>query len=91
MEIQPLNRYLVVSLQEQQNEGSSVLVPEEYKIADRHSLATVKNISDDCKLNVSVGDQVIVETAMVQAVSLGQEKVCLVLENYVFCVVKSDD
>ena len=91
MNIQPLNRYLVVSLEEQQSEQPRVLVPEEYKIADRHSLATVLNISDDCRLNVAAGDKIVIETNMVETVFLDQQKVCLVLENYVFCVIREND
>ena len=86
MNIKPLNRYLIISLEERESRKPSVLVPEEYKIVDRHSLATVLNTSDDCKLNITKGDEIVVETSMVENISLGHEKICLILENYVYGV-----
>tara|TARA_R100000008_G_scaffold86307_1_gene78829 strand:- start:8269 stop:8550 length:282 start_codon:yes stop_codon:yes gene_type:complete len=89
--LNPLNRHLVleeVEIEEEKEEGSLVLVPEDYKLKKQsvHGVYKVVGRAQDCeKINEKiVGKNVVVEEGMVQKVSLGKEKYYLVLENYVY-------
>ena len=43
-------------------------------------------MANDCKINVSEGDEIVFESAMLQTVSVGDDEVNMLLENYVLAV-----
>ena len=90
MNFQPQNRYLLVKTQTQEDaENTGVLLPEGYASPkDKYVLATVLDSANDCKresnLRVYInGSRIIIDSSMVEAVSMAGERYEIVLENYV--------
>ena len=87
MSYKPVNRMIVVDLgEEEEQEQSMVLLPEGVKPPERYGIGIVKSIANDCNINVSEGDEIIFESAMLQTVPVGDDELNMVLENYVLAV-----
>ena len=91
MKLKPYNRYLLIEpcdTAEGETE-STILVPEDYKPKDFHTLATIVDIAEDCKdsLTSKVGTKLICTTNMVEEVKVSGKVYYLLLENYILCLV----
>lgn len=83
----PFNRHLLVepvAIQESRGEAM-VLIPESSVSKPTYSLFRLQAVSSDCqeKFHEHVGGTLLVNTNMVEEVTVGQEKFNLVLENHV--------
>ena len=92
MKFNPQNRYLLVQTQKQEDaDNSGVLLPEGYVVPkDKYVMATVLACAADCKrddiyqkLIYQRGTKVVVDSSMVENVSVAGEDHEIVLENYV--------
>ena len=80
----PFNRYIQVEpIKETEGSGPTVLVPEDYKVEPKHMTVKVIGLSDSCKVRPSLGEHIIIESSMVEELTLNRSKYYLVLENYV--------
>jgi len=91
MKIKPYNRYLLIDPCDTTEDDveNAILVPEDYKPKDFHTLATIVDIAEDCKdsLTSRVGSKLICTTNMVEEVKVGGKVYYLLLENYILCLV----
>ena len=87
MNFNPKNRHLLISTTpREEKEDAGVLLPEGYSLpSEKYVVATVLDISSDCKkeLEVGKGQKIVVDNAMIESVSVGQSRYEIVLENYV--------
>ena len=90
MNFQPQNRYLLVKTQTQEDaENTGVLLPEGYvSPKDKYVLATVLASANDCKRESNFkayknGSRIVIDSSMVETVSMAGERYEIVLENYV--------
>ena len=92
MKFYPKNRYLLVQTQSQEDaENTGVLLPEGYSLPkDKYVMATVLDSAEDCKREAvyggalyKEGSKVVVDSSMVEAVSISGETYEIVLENYI--------
>ncbi len=92
MKFYPKNRYLLVQTQAQEDaENAGVLLPEGYSLPkDKYVMATVLDSAEDCKREAvyggalyKEGSKVVVDSSMVEAVSISGETYEIVLENYI--------
>ncbi len=91
MKIYPCNRFLhVCPHEEEEQQESAVLLPEDYKIKPLYNTAKVLAKSEDCKVNVSVGENIVYQTNMIEEIDINGEKHYLLLENHVLCVASSE-
>ena len=66
----PLNRHILIDIDQRTDEQKSLIVlPEDYKPEqERHSVVQVINKSDDVKFDLSVGAQIVVDSAMIEEI-----------------------
>ena len=92
MRFNPQNRYLLIQTQKQEDaENTGVLLPEGYSLPkDKYVMATVLDSAEDCKRETvyggalyKEGSKVVVDSSMIEAVSVSGETYEIVLENYV--------
>lgn len=92
MKFYPKNRYLLVQTQAQEDaDNTGVLLPEGYSLPkDKYVMATVLDSAEDCKREAvyggalyKEGSKVVVDSSMVEAVSISGETYEIVLENYI--------
>ena len=94
MSFQPINRHLLLEpiVQETKKEKkSTILVPDDYSVAkSQYETYSVLAIAKDCekKINLSIGDKVVVDNRMVEEVKIKHEAYYLLLENYVYGIIK---
>ena len=92
--LKPTNRHLLIipHFRKAKQTNSGVLLPEEYKHEEsRYIKATVVAIADDCStqfrtLKRSSHDEnktIVIDSAMIEEVSIDNKKNYLILENYV--------
>ena len=94
MNLIPRNRHLVVEpiLREEQEEGSKVLLPDDYlksKREEPHISVRVLQVAPDCDINVCKGDIAVIESRMLQEIDIQNVKVNIILQNYVLGVLSS--
>tara|TARA_B100001094_G_scaffold256307_1_gene255459 strand:- start:3739 stop:4011 length:273 start_codon:yes stop_codon:yes gene_type:complete len=85
----PLNRHILIDLDQRTDEQKSLIVlPEDYKPEqERHSVVQVINKSDDVKFDLSVGTQIVVDSAMIEEIVVNNTTYNVILENYVVGVL----
>ena len=91
MKIYPCNRYLLVDPQEEEQQESAVLLPEDYRTKPVFSTAKLLVKSEECKLNVCVGENIVYQTNMIEEIDINGQKHYLLLENHVLCVISNED
>ena len=86
MYFEPKNRHLLVfPLEEDKKEKSLIVLPDDYKKPQSvYITCDVLGIASDCKIEVDVGDRIVVERRMLQEIKALSETNYLVLENYVY-------
>ena len=86
MYFEPKNRHLLVlPLESEDKQESSILLPDDYKKPQSpYVMCDVLGMSEDCSVEIDVGDRIVIERRMMQEVKAGGETNYLVLENYVY-------
>ena len=85
--MKPFNRHILVKLiiKEEQKKESLIVLPTDYKKPESpHQLAEVLGLSEDCSIELSVGDKIVFEKRMLNKIQIDDETHYLVLENYVY-------
>jgi len=92
MNVFPVNKMILVEVSEEEpNEVSdTILVPDNYKATSQYEVGFVLDTSDDCDSDLSVGDEIVFDSSMLQEVSAHGEKHYLLKENYVLCVLEEE-
>jgi co-chaperonin GroES (HSP10) len=92
--MKPFNRHLLVQpIEEEQEEQQSVIVlPSDYeKPVSPYLTAEVLAHSEDCAQDLTRGDIVVVERRMIHTIEIYNKTYYLVLENYIFGRLDSDE
>tara|TARA_R110000824_G_scaffold29858_1_gene98877 strand:+ start:165 stop:482 length:318 start_codon:yes stop_codon:yes gene_type:complete len=86
MYFEPKNRHLLVlPLAAEEEEKSVIVLPDDYKHPQSiYVSCDVLGKASDCKVEVEVGDRVVIERRMIQEIKAAGETNYLVLENYVY-------
>ncbi len=85
MYLEPLNRHLLVLPSFEKQEETKIVLPESYKKPESpYIICDVLGISSDCKIEVDIGNRIVVERSMIQELKAAGETNYLVLENYVY-------
>jgi len=86
MSFEPLNRHILVLLPEPEKKADPVFIrPSDYtNPPTKYTVVTVVRTANDCKLELKIKDQIVVETSMLEEVKLDEEKFIIILENYVY-------
>jgi hypothetical protein len=91
MYLEPKNRHLLVLPMEPEEEESVILLPEEYKKPRTpYIICDVLGISEDCNIDIDIGDTVVIEGSMLCEVKASGETNYLVLENYIYGRIKNE-
>ena len=90
--IVPVNRRLVISLDDQPVETKSgVLLPSDYKPSEnKYKKALLLSAASDCSevFCASQGKAIFVEGSMIEKINLSGEEVLMILENYVLGICR---
>ena len=86
MYLEPKNRHLLVlPIDDSQESKSLIVLPEDYKQPKSPYVSCdVLGKATDCKVDVEVGDTIVIERRMIQEIKAAGETNYLVLENYVY-------
>ena len=81
----PYNRHLLVELVQSEDRGEAVvLIPDSSIPKPTYSLVKLLNVAPDCeKFNGEVGSTLLVNTSMVEEVTVAGSSYNLILENHV--------
>jgi co-chaperonin GroES (HSP10) len=85
--MKPFNRHVLIKPieKEEQKKESLIVLPTDYKKPESpHQLAEVLGFSDDCSIDLSIGDKVVFEKRMLHKIQIDDKIHYLVLENYVY-------
>ena len=85
--MKPFNRHILIKLVEkkQEEKESLIVLPTDYKKPESpHQLAEVLGFSDDCSIDLSIGDKVVFEKRMLHKIQIDDKTYYLVLENYIY-------
>ena len=85
--MKPFNRHVLVKpiTKEEQKKETLIVLPTDYKKPESpHQLAEVLELSEDCSIDLSVGDKIVFEKRMLNKIQIDNETHYLVLENYVY-------
>ena len=85
--MKPFNRHILVKpiTKEEQKKESLIVLPTDYKKPESpHQLAEVLGLSEDCSIDLSVGDKIVFEKRMLNKIQIDEETHYLVLENYIY-------
>ena len=95
MKLSPRNRYILINPIENEIEeqepatATGILLPEEYAVKKSpYVTARVIECSPSCALVLSKGDVILAQRRMIEEMQVGDEVFNLLLENYVFGVLK---
>ena len=88
----PINRYLLVEQEEQQEENqSTILIPDIVAKMSDFSLVKLLAVAPDCeKFNGEVGQTLVVNTKMIESVKIKDEEFNIILENHVIGLVAGE-
>jgi len=87
MDFKPFNKHLWIIPQEEETSKESELfiMPDEYSPPmSPYVIGDVIGMSDDCTIQLDVGDTVVVERTTIQEIKANSETIYVVKENYVY-------
>ena len=88
MSLKPCNRHLLVQVvEEQEEEKSSILMPEDYTVKSAYAKVSLQDKSDDCTLKAPPGSMLLVNNAMMEEISVEEDTYYLILENHVLGIL----
>ena len=85
--MKPFNRHVLIKPieKQEQKEESLIVLPTDYKKPESpHQVAEVLGLSEDCSIDLSVGDKIVFEKRMLNKIQFDDKTHYLVLENYVY-------
>ena len=87
--LKPLNRHILIDLDQRTDEQKSLIVlPEDYKPEqERHLVVQVINKSEDVKLDLWTGSKIVVDSSMIEEIVVNNTTYNVILENYVVGVL----
>ncbi len=91
--MKPFNRHIIVKpiTKEEQKKESLIVLPTDYKKPESpHQLAEVLGLSEDCSIDLSIGDKIVFEKSMLNKIQIHDETHYLVLETYVYGRLKHE-
>ena len=85
----PVNRHILVDLDQRNDEQKSwIVLPEDYQPEQqKHSVVRVIEKSDDVKFNLIVGSKIVVDSSMIEEIVINNTTYNIILENYVVGVL----
>jgi len=85
----PVNRHILVDLDQRNDEQKSLIVlPEDYQPEQqKHSIVRVVEKSDDVKFDLLVGSKIVVDSSMIEEIVINNTTYNIILENYVVGVL----
>ena len=87
MHLKPFNKHLLIRPQEQEQnkENPLFVMPDEYQPPKSpYVIADVIGMSDDCTIDLRLGDTIVVERTTVQEIKADSQTIYVVKENYVY-------
>ena len=89
----PVNRYIQVEITEATppERASGIVLPQDYaRPKERHVVARVVSCADDVRFKglCSAGAPVVVDQSMVEEIVINNEKITVVLDNYVIGILQ---
>ena len=81
------NRHVWIELleEEEKKEDKGFLLPEGYeKPKSQYALGKVLGYADDCKIDIFINETIFFQRSMLQEMEIKDQKIYLVLENYIF-------
>jgi len=87
MDFKPFNKHLLVLPQEKEQSKDNPLfvMPEEYQPPKSpYVICDVIGMADDCSIDLTLGDTIVVERTTVQEIKAETETIFVVKENYVY-------
>lgn len=87
MQFKPFNKHLLIKPIEQEvsKETPLFVMPDEYQPPKSpYVIADVIGMSDDCTIDLSLGDTVVVDRTTVQEIKAQSQTIYVVKENYVY-------
>ena len=85
--MKPFNRHVLVKPieKEEQKKESLIVLPTDYKKPESpHQVAEVLALSDDCSIDLSIGNKIAFEKRMLNKIQIEDKTHYLVLENYIY-------
>ena len=86
--MKPFNRHVLIKpikKKQEKEKQTLVVLPSDYKKPESpYIFAEVLDLSDDCKINLSSGDKVVLEKRTLQKIEIDGELYYLILENYIY-------
>ena len=83
----PYNRYLTLQpIEEEEKKENTILVPDDYKVkVSPYALYQVCDVAKDCKSfdDSAINKNVLVNNSMIEEINVENEKISVVLDNYV--------
>ncbi len=85
----PVNRHILVDLDQRTDEQKSLIVlPEDYQPEQqKHSIVKVVEKSDDVKFDLLVGSKIVLDSSMIEEIVVNNTTYNIILENYVVGVL----
>lgn len=85
--MKPFNRHILIKpvVEKKKAKATLVVLPSDYKKPESpYQVAEVLELSDDCKVELSIGDKIVFEKRTLQKIEIHGELYYLILENYIY-------
>jgi len=88
---EPVNRHILIDVDQNPDSTpeSLIVLPEDYAPEiDRHAQVSVLSVAPDLRIDVDLGDKLIVDRSMIEEISIGGTIYSVILDNYVLGIIK---
>lgn len=90
----PVNRYIQIKIEEKVPQTTSAIVlPDDFKpIEERYGPAQVLSCAEDVRFKEDLTSfpRIIVDKSMIEEITINNEKISIVLDNYVVGIINND-
>ena len=89
----PVNRYIIVDVPEENphETTSGILLPEDYNpTKEKHITVKVRDWAKDVRFSAALTKnyEIIVDRKMIEEITINNEKISMILDNYVMGIIK---
>ena len=89
----PVNRYIIIDVPEENphETASGILLPEDYNPKkEKHTIVKVRDWAKDVRFTelLTKNYEIIVDQAMIEEITINNEKISMILDNYVMGIIK---
>lgn len=91
MNLKPCNRHILIRKILTEEKENKILLPDDYKTKPAFAKAKVLGLSEDCKISLLQGEQVIYLEGMEETIEIDGQKHYLLLENHVLCRIEEGE